>query len=57
MALKNVKLATFDLHNNTAEKSAKLHEDSLLLNFTQTKKIMNTVEETKRLIEEPRLEE
>ena len=57
MKMSNAKLATFDLCNNTVEKSAKAHRDSLLLTFFQKRKTKSTLEETARSIEnEPRLE-
>ena len=44
MKLSNAKLATFDLCNNTADKSAKAHRDSLLLTFIQKRKIISALE-------------
>ena len=58
LTLENLKLATYDLCNNTVEKSAKTHRDNILNNFIQKGRLKYAVEETTRLIEnEPRLEE
>ena len=51
LTVENIKLVTYDLCNNIEQKSAKTHRDNTLNALIQKGILINTVEETTRLIE------